>query len=146
MQKRHDFGFQMDFWNPPQYRSLCYQFPVKICGIFRPWHLIRHFRHIAAIPSLNDIVFTSPGHFIPLAIFPVIHYNICYGNVHCFIEQKDGLFRMSNQSFTLLNTDLNRLELALLKTEYFMGIKAGCSMMWYPPSAGCILSGAETPI
>ncbi len=34
----------------------------------------------------------------------------------------------------------------LLKTEYFMGIKAGCSMMWYPPSAGCILSGAETPI
>ena len=43
---------------------------------------------------------------------------------------------MSNQSFTLLNTDLTGLSSALLKMEYFMGIKAGCSMMWYPPSAG----------
>jgi len=51
---------------------------------------------------------------------------------------------MSNQSFTLLNTDLNRLELRIIENGVFHGDKSW--MMWYPPSAGCILSGAETPI
>ena len=53
---------------------------------------------------------------------------------------------MSNQSFTLLNTDLNRLELRIIENGVFHGDKSWMFNDVVSSFSRLYLSGAETPI